>query len=60
MDAKFPSINPNDILTIAAHLRDCQANFLSIGAYSIAMNFLKDYVVKFYRPDITFANLFGT
>lgn len=59
-DVDFPSINPNDILTIVAYLRECQTNHSSIRAYSVAINFLKDFVVEFCRPDIEFAQLFGT
>lgn len=41
-DSDIPSINPNDIFTISAHLKDCQTSESSIGAYNIAISILKD------------------
>ena len=43
-DADFPTVNPNDILTIVAHFRNHQDNDLSMGGYHAAFSFLKDYV----------------
>ena len=60
MDADFPSINPNDIITIVTHFRERQTNHSSIGAYSASINFLKDHVAEFYRFEIAFSHLFGT
>lgn len=59
-DADFPSINPNEILTIAPHFQDCQSSDMSIEAYIVEMNFLKDYIVEFSISYIEFAHLFGT
>ena len=57
-DANFPSINLNDILITTAHYRSRQNDQLSIRAYSVVINLLKDYVSKFYRSDIEFAHVF--
>ena len=59
MDADFLSIKPNYILTIVAHFHNRQSSNSSIISYSVAINFLKDYVAGFYRSDIEFARLFG-
>ena len=59
-DANFPSINPNDILTITPHFQNLQTSQLIIGAYSASINLLKDYVVEFCRFDIELTHLFGT
>lgn len=59
-DAYFPSINPNNIITIASHFQSCQKDQLSIGAYNVATNFFKDYEVEFCISDIEFEHMFGT
>lgn len=56
----FPSMNPNDILTMVFHLKDRETNESSIGAYSTAIKFLNDYIVEYCRLDVDFAHLFGT
>lgn len=40
-DADFPTINPNDLLMIAAHLKGKSDSETSIGAFTIALNFSK-------------------
>ena len=60
MDADFPSINPNDILTIVAHFRTRQNDQMNITTYSAAMNYLKDYVTELCQCDFKLAHLFGT
>lgn len=59
-DTEFPTINPNDILTIFAHLRSHQNDETNIGAYNVALSFLKDYVAEFSRCDFELAHLFET
>lgn len=60
LDDNFPTINPNDVLMIMAHLKDKQDSETSIGAYIVALKFLKDYIAKFGRSDVEFAPLFKT
>lgn len=57
-DVGFPSINPNDILTVVVHFRDRQSSELSIGAYNAAISFPKYYIAEFCRSDIEFAHFF--
>ena len=45
----FPTINPNDVLVIVAHLKDKQTSELDIRAYNVALNFLKDYIAEVGR-----------
>lgn len=52
-DVDFPSINPNDILVIVAHLKDLQTYEFSIGAYKSNVNYLKDYVANFETSDMS-------
>lgn len=59
-DADFPSMNPNNILTLAAYFRENQRDDLSMGAYHVALSFLKDYVAEFSRRDFEVAHLYGT
>lgn len=59
-DADFPSLNPNNILTIATRLKDRQSNESSIGAFNTSLSFLKDYVTEFCRTNVEFSHLFGT
>ena len=51
-------MNPNDILTLAAHFQGLQNDDISMGAYHAALSFLKDYVVEFFRHDYELAHLF--
>ena len=60
MDVDFPSVNPNYILTIAAHFRTRQDIQMSIVAYNSAMSYVKDYVAEFCRCDFELDHLFGT
>lgn len=59
-DADFPSMNPNDVLTIVAHFQTLKIDDTSMGAYHASMNFLRDYVVEFCRCDYELASLNGT
>lgn len=59
-DADFPTINPNDLLMIAAHLKGKYDSETSIGAFTIALNFLKDYIVEFGRSNVEFDPIFRT
>lgn len=59
-NADFPTINPNDILTIVAHFRSHKNDEISIEAYNVALSFLKDYVAEFCWCDFELAHLFGT
>ena len=52
IDADFPALNPNDILTIIAYFRTHQVDDLIIGAYH--------YVAKFCRCNFELAHLFET
>lgn len=45
----FPTINPNDVLVIVAHLKDKQTSELDVRAYNVALNFLKDYIAEVGR-----------
>lgn len=45
---------------IVAHFRTRQNDQISITAYSVAMNFLKDNVAEFYLCDLKLAHSFGT
>ena len=59
-DADFPAINLNGILMIVAHFRTHQNDQMSITAYSVAMNFLKDEFDEVCRCDSELAHLFRT
>ena len=59
-DADFPSMNPIDILTLAAYFKEYQKDDISMGAYHSALSFLKDYVAEFCRCDYERAHLYGT
>ncbi|CAI9261769.1 unnamed protein product [Lactuca saligna] len=45
---------------IFARLKDKETSKLNIGAYTSALNFLKDYIVEFGRSDVKFAPFFRT
>lgn len=60
LDIDFPYINPNDILVIAAHLKERQTSQFSTRAYNSALNYLKDFVAEFGRSNIDFSHLFKT
>ena len=47
----FLSINLNDILTIASHLKGRLTNESSIGAYDTTINILNDYIAGYCRTD---------
>lgn len=59
-DVYFPSIDPNDILTIVDHLKDIQSSESSIRAFNTALRFLKDHVAQYCRTDVKFPHLFET
>ncbi|CAI9290341.1 unnamed protein product [Lactuca saligna] len=44
---------------IAAHFKDKQDSQTSIGAYSVAFKFVKDYIVQIGRLDVEFSPLFN-
>lgn len=59
-DADFTWLNPNDILVVAAHLKESQTLELSTRAFNPTINYLKDYVAKFGRSNVDFTHLFNT
>lgn len=52
-NADFPTINPDEIQMIVAHLKDKQDSNLNIDAYFTTLNFLKDHITEFFFKHIS-------